>query len=67
MLASTRRQILGYGGLGSALALVVPLLGWVLLSHLLTHGVLSPTEEHHPDNPWLLGLHILSDLLIGLS
>ena len=67
MMTATRQRILAYGTIGLFLAAVLLLLGWVSLSELLSTGNLSPLEQPHPESPWLLGLHIMSDTLIGLS
>jgi hypothetical protein len=67
LLRATRYQIIGYGSVGLALAAGLLVLGWVLSSELLTTGKLSPPNESHSEAPWILGLHLASDSLIGLS
>ena len=67
MLRVTRHQVVGYGAIGLILASVLLLLGWVALSTLLASGSLNTPDESHPESPLLLGLHIMSDSLIGLS
>jgi hypothetical protein len=62
-----RHQIVGYGSVGLALAAGLLILGWVLSSELLTTGEFSPPGESHSEVPWIQGLHLASDSLIGLS
>ncbi len=67
MSKSMRRQVIGYGIAGLALASVLLLSGWLFLSELLgTQNLWSP-DGSHPESPLLLWLHVASDLLIGLS
>lgn len=67
MVTPTRQRIVGYGVVGLALASVLLLLGWVSLSELIAAGNFGPPDESHSESPWLLGLHLGSDFLIGLS
>jgi PAS domain S-box-containing protein len=67
MSRSTRHQVAGYGIVGSVLASVLLLSGWLSLSALLATDNLRSPDESHPESPLLLWLHVASDLLIGLS
>jgi PAS domain S-box-containing protein len=67
MSRSARHQVIGYGIVGSVLASVLLLSGWLFLSALLATDNLRSPDESHPESPLLLWLHVASDLLIGLS
>ena len=66
MLETTRRGVTGYGAVGFALALVL-LAVWVASARVLETTGFEPLAEAHPESPWLLSLHMMSDALIGLS
>ena len=66
MLETTRRGVTGYGAVGFVLALVL-LAAWVVSARVLETTGFEPLAEAHPESPWLLSLHMMSDALIGLS
>src|SRR4028119_507567 len=66
MLETTRRGVTGYGTVGFALALVL-LAVWVASARVLETTDFEPPADAHPESPWLLSLHMMSDALIGLS
>ncbi len=66
MLEMTRRRTMGYGAVGAAVALVL-LVVWIASAEVLEATGFEPLAEAHPESPWLLSLHMMSDGLIGLS
>src|SRR3712207_791187 len=66
MLEITRRRTMGYGAVGVAVALML-LVVWIASAELLEVTGFEPLAEAHPESPWLLSLHMMSDALIGLS
>ena len=43
------------------------LVAWIASAKALEISDFEPLAEAHPENPWLLSLHMMSDALIGLS
>ena len=43
------------------------LVAWIASAKVLEINDFEPLAEAHPENPWLLSLHMMTDTLIGLS
>ncbi len=56
----------GYYAVGLAMILAL-LMIWIGSARVLESTGFEPLAEAHPESPWLLSLHMMSDALIGLS
>ncbi len=65
-MESTRRLASSYYAVGLVVVLVL-LMIWVGSARVLESTGFEPLAEAHPESPWLLSLHMMSDALIGLS
>lgn len=65
-METPRRRIIGYGTVVFAVTLTL-LVVWIISAEILRASGFHPLAEAHPESPWLLSLHMMSDALIGLS